>query len=211
MLPHPRGQVVPTLELRHQPPKTIRPSSSPRRLAASGSCSLRKRSARAKNCCCFRFSASMPFSISSNNMRFLLSFRLLARLPTCFASLGGRLTLWRTAFSTIFITSLCTKMVCGLSTPIVGRFQPSDVNLLHLKHRFHHSPGARRVLIGQHFDQRLRHDLPRHPVFIHQPAALDFLAAGRELFPIVVHLLPLFAVHDERDCGRELVVRPAVQ
>src|SRR5579872_6513072 len=111
MLPHPRGQVVPTLELRHQPPKTIRPSSSPRRLAASGSCSLRKRSARAKNCCCFCFSASIPFSINSNNMRFLLSFRLLAMLPTCFATLGGRLTLWRTAFSATFMTPLCTKTV----------------------------------------------------------------------------------------------------
>src|SRR5262245_42708422 len=111
MLPHTFGQVIPPLDSRHQPPKTILPSSSPKRLAASGSCSLRKRSARAKNCCCFRFSASIPFSISSNNMRFLLSFRLLAILPTCFATLGGRLTLWRTDFSAIFMAPLCTRMV----------------------------------------------------------------------------------------------------
>jgi hypothetical protein len=32
-------------------------------------------------------------------------------LPTCFATLGGRLTLWRTAFSATFITPLCTKTV----------------------------------------------------------------------------------------------------
>src|SRR5579884_2717000 len=44
-------------------------------------------------------------------MRFLLSFRFLAMLPTCFASLGGRLTLWRTGFSATFITPLCTKTV----------------------------------------------------------------------------------------------------
>jgi len=44
-------------------------------------------------------------------MRFLLSCRLLARLLTCFATLGGRLTLWRTAFSATFIALLCTKTV----------------------------------------------------------------------------------------------------
>jgi hypothetical protein len=48
-------------------------------------------------------------------MRFLLSFRLLAMLPTCFATLGGRLTLWRTAFSATFIAPLCTKKVYASS------------------------------------------------------------------------------------------------
>jgi len=46
-----------------------------------------------------------------DNTRFLLSFRLLAMLPTCLANPPGRLTLWRTAFSAIFITPLCTKCV----------------------------------------------------------------------------------------------------
>lgn len=38
MLPHAFRQVVPVFDLRHQPPKTILPSSSPRRLAAFGWC-----------------------------------------------------------------------------------------------------------------------------------------------------------------------------
>jgi hypothetical protein len=68
----------------------------------------------------------MPFSISSNNMRFLLSFRLLAMLLTCFASRGGRLTLCRTAFSAVFITPLCTKMVYWTNrapTPAASRIE----------------------------------------------------------------------------------------
>ena len=50
-------------------------------------------------------------------MRFLLSLRLLAMLPTCFATLGGRVTLWRTAFSASFMTPLCTKTVYGIRIP----------------------------------------------------------------------------------------------
>jgi len=43
----------------HQPPNTIRPNLSPRRLASFGSAVLRNFSANLKNSCCFRFSASM--------------------------------------------------------------------------------------------------------------------------------------------------------
>jgi hypothetical protein len=55
-------------------------------------------------------------------MRFLLSFRLLAMLPACLASLGGKLTLWRTDFSAVFMAPLCTKMVQVAFERPLGRF-----------------------------------------------------------------------------------------
>src|SRR5262245_49641744 len=89
-------KIVPMSDLGHQPLKTIRPSSSPRRFASSGSVALRKRSASSKNSCCLRFSASIPFSMSSTSIRLELSLRFFAMLRTCAAILTGRLTLWRT-------------------------------------------------------------------------------------------------------------------
>ncbi len=49
-------------------------------------------------------------------MRFLLSFDFFARLPTCFASLGGRLTLWRTAFSTFLKPPVSPKSESATGT-----------------------------------------------------------------------------------------------
>src|SRR6266446_5458341 len=85
--------IVPTLDLGHQPLKTIRPNLSPRRFASSESVALRKRSASSKNSCCLRFSASIPFSMSSTSIRLELSRRVLAMLRTCAATFAGRLTL----------------------------------------------------------------------------------------------------------------------
>ena len=85
-------------DLGHQLLKTIRPNSSSRRLAASGLLSLRKGSARSKNYCCFRISASMPFSINSTSMRVALSRLDFAMVRTGDANLAGKLTLWRTVF-----------------------------------------------------------------------------------------------------------------
>jgi hypothetical protein len=75
-------EIVPTFDFGDQPPKTILPNWSPSRLATSGSFSSRNLSARSKNSCCFRFSASIPFSISSTNMRAELSFLDLASVRT---------------------------------------------------------------------------------------------------------------------------------
>jgi hypothetical protein len=61
--PDTRWQVVPALYFGHQPPNTIRPSSSPKRFTSSGSAASRNFSASSKNSCCLRFSASIPFSI----------------------------------------------------------------------------------------------------------------------------------------------------
>jgi len=41
-------------QLVEMPPNTMRPSAPPSRLASSGSVAPRKRSAKSKNCCCFR-------------------------------------------------------------------------------------------------------------------------------------------------------------
>src|SRR5258707_14842023 len=86
-------KIVPTLDLGHQPLKTIRPNLSPRRLASSESVALRKRVASSKNSFCLRFSASIPFSMSSTSIRLELSRRVLAILRTCAATFTGRLTL----------------------------------------------------------------------------------------------------------------------
>ena len=112
MLPHPFGQVVPALDLRHQPPKIILPSSSPSRPAASGSCSLRKRSARVKNCCSLRFLCGDSVLYQFQQHAILAQLSTLGHmLPTFFASLGCKVTLSRTAFSATFIAPSCTIMV----------------------------------------------------------------------------------------------------
>ena len=112
VLPDALWKILPALNFGHQPPKTIRPSWSPRRLAASGLLSLRKRSARSKNSCCFRLSASMPFSINSTSIRVALSLLDFAIVRTCDATLAGRLTLWRTVFgSATLISPLCTSLM----------------------------------------------------------------------------------------------------
>src|ERR1017187_6602385 len=103
--------IGPRLGSWHQLPKTIRPICSPRRLTSSGSVALRKRSARPKNSCCLRFSASIPFSMSSSSIRLALSLRALAKLRAFVAVLAGKLLLCRTFFFAVLIPPLCTKLV----------------------------------------------------------------------------------------------------
>src|ERR1039457_2974451 len=103
--------IAPRLDSWHQLPKTIRPICSPRRLTSSGSVALRKRSARPKNSCCLRFSASIPFSMSSSIIRLALSLRALAKLRTCVATFAGKLLLCRTVLFAVLMPPLCTKLV----------------------------------------------------------------------------------------------------
>jgi hypothetical protein len=53
--------------------------------------------------------------------------------------------------------------------------------------------------------------LPRQSELVGEPAALDFLAAGGQLVPVIVDLLLGVAIDDERDRGREAVRRPAIE
>jgi len=111
MLAYRDGQIVPSFDLGHQPPNTMRPSSSPNRFASSGFVAPRKRSANSKNCCCFLLCASIPSSISSRSIRFALSRRAFASKRTWAATPAGRLILWRIVLFAILITPLCTKLV----------------------------------------------------------------------------------------------------
>jgi len=106
-----RAADCPTSRFWPQPPKTIRPISSPRCLTSSGSEAFRKRSARLKNSCCLRLSASMPFSMSSTSIRFALSLRAFAKLRTCAAMFAGKLTLCRTTRFAVLTAPLCTRLV----------------------------------------------------------------------------------------------------
>src|ERR1017187_8975866 len=106
-----RRQIAPIVDLRHQLPKTMRPISSPRRVTSSGSVARRKRSARSKNSCCFRFSASTPLSMSSTSIRLVLTLRFFARVRAWAATLAGKLTLCRTVLFAVRMAPLCTNPV----------------------------------------------------------------------------------------------------
>src|SRR5437773_4921202 len=80
VLPQRGGKVGPQFDFGHYLPKTMCPSSSPRRSTSFGSAADRKRSASSKKAfsfCCF---ASRPSSTSSMSIRFALRRR---RLPCC--------------------------------------------------------------------------------------------------------------------------------
>ncbi len=89
------GTVAPTYS-----PKTKRPSSSPSCFTWPGSLAARNRSASWKNAFSFCCWASIPCSMSSTRTRLSLRSRCLARISTCFAILGGRVTLRRICFAT---------------------------------------------------------------------------------------------------------------
>ena len=53
--------------------------------------------------------------------------------------------------------------------------------------------------------------MPGKPVFIFEPAALSFLAAGGQLLPKFIHFRLRFAVHDKGDGLVEFEIRAAVK
>jgi len=106
-------QMTPTLNLGHQPPNTIRPSSSPNRHASLGSVALRRRSANSKNCSCFFVCASILSSISSTSIRFALSRRVFAVDRTRAAIVAGKLTLWRMVLLAVLMAPLCKRMLAS--------------------------------------------------------------------------------------------------
>jgi hypothetical protein len=94
MLPHSFGQILPSLDLRHQPPKTIRPSSSPSRFAASGSFSFRKRSAKSEELLLFSHLGVHSLLDQFQQHSIFAQLSTFRHVASCFASLGGRLKLW---------------------------------------------------------------------------------------------------------------------
>ncbi len=152
----PERAPLPTVILRHQPPKTIRPNSSPKRFAISGSFASRNRSASSKNSCCCRPSISMPFSINSTNIRVALSFRVFAIARSCVATWTGRLTVWHTVFCSAPIARLCTVNAGLEPTRRADVSHPADVRLT-LPWRAPEVPGP-----GRENCARMK---PRHPEF----------------------------------------------
>src|SRR5207245_11125255 len=67
------------------------------------------------------------------------------------------------------------------------------------------------VFFSQQLAQNRGNHLPRQAEFVLEPPALDFLAAGGELLPEMVHFLLALAVDDEGYRLGELEHRPAVQ
>ena len=105
------GKPGPLLDLWHYLPKTICPSSSPRRSTSFGSVAARKCSASSKKALSFCFFASIPSSRSSTSIRLALRRRRFAMLRTWVATFAGRVTLWRTVLSLDVMTPVCTRVV----------------------------------------------------------------------------------------------------
>ena len=92
----------------------VRPDSQRPQLIAETLCSLRigfiaESRGEIEAFLCFRCSASIPFSVSSTSMRVALSHLDFAIVRTFEATLGGKLTLWRTVLLPVFITPSCPQ------------------------------------------------------------------------------------------------------
>jgi len=69
-----------------------------------------------------------------------------------------------------------------VSFPRISSVQFFDVDLLHLKHRFHDSFGLLGIFVVQHVDQHGWSDLPRHAEFVPEPTALRLFTASAVSF-----------------------------
>src|SRR5438309_6493379 len=82
----------------------------------------------------------------------------------------------------------------------VGRVaQRGDVQLAHLEHRVHRAPGPLRVRVREQLLHAGRHDLPRQPVAVLEPAARPLLTALGQPLPVVVDLVLVHAGDLEGD------------
>ena len=98
------------------------------------------------------------------------------------------------------------------SFPAVSSLQLWNFDLLHLKHRVHHSFRFFGSLSCNMSINAVGDDLPRNTEFVLEPAALRFLTAiGSEFPPKIIHLLLRFAVYDEGDGFIEFEKRPTVK
>jgi amino acid efflux transporter len=98
-----------------------------------------------------------------------------------------------------------------LGRAVEGPLQRRNVELLHLEHGLHRSPGLLLVGIAQQPRQRARHDLPGQPEAVLQPAApAGFASVGRQAIPVVVHLILRLDVDVQGYRVRERMRRTAV-
>lgn len=80
--------------------------------------------------------------------------------------------------------------------PLVGLFQSCNVEFLHLKEGLCYTRHSLLVTVLQHLGQDAGDDLPRHAVFVIEPAALVCLAALGKFYPKMIDLFLIFAVND---------------
>jgi hypothetical protein len=64
---------------------------------------------------------------------------------------------------------------------LVCLLQSLYVNFFHLKHCLHNSLCSLRISVIKHLDQNSGNDLPRHPIFVFQPATLYFFSAREDM------------------------------
>ena len=71
-----------------------------------------------------------------------------------------------------------------------------DVDLFHLENRLHNSLGFFRIGIINHLDQNFWNNLPRHAVFVLEPAAhlRFFIPAFREVAPVMINFCLRLAI-----------------
>src|SRR5258708_8616984 len=86
-----------------------------------------------------------------------------------------------------------------------------DIDLGHLQHGLHGAFRSLRILVAQQLAENGGDDLPGEVELVLQPAAAVGAATGGEFVPKFVHFLLGFAIYEERDGGRELELRAAVE
>src|SRR5688500_11980813 len=117
------------------------------------------------------------------------------------AIFSSRARVSRTAADVATRSASCGNL--ALFSPI-GPPQGFEVELLHGEHRRHYPLGLGGILVLQHALQLRGRHLPGKPELVGEPAADAFTASRRELGPVFVDLLLVFAVHHEGDRFIEL-------
>src|SRR6185437_6889257 len=94
---------------------------------------------------------------------------------------------------------------------VIGRLELGEVELLHRHHRLGHLLDALGVARSHQLAEFQRHDLPRQPELVLEPAAGAFFAALGQRIPVVIDFSLGAAADGQRHRFAELVDRPAVQ
>src|SRR5581483_8092048 len=124
---------------------------------------------------------------------------------------GARRCGWTVSPRASIATSSAIRRARLRARLLRGPLEPGDLDLPHLEHRRHHALGALPVRVGEELLEAPRDDLPGDAEAVLEPAARPLLAALGERAPVVVDLLLVGAVDDERDRLAEGELRPPVQ
>src|SRR5438067_13522416 len=93
----------------------------------------------------------------------------------------------------------------------ISALQRRELELCHLHQCLHYALDLPCIAISHPVPERARHNLPREPVFVFWPSALNLAAAaGHELLPIVICLLLRLAIDHKRYRFREFEIWLAI-